>query len=87
MAGRRHLPSKDGLAVVVAQQLDVAAQIAEHGLMPVIEPEVTVKSPDKAGAEAILLAESTGKLDAVSDGRKVMLKLTIPDVPDSTRRC
>jgi fructose-bisphosphate aldolase, class I len=77
-----NLPSKDGIAGVVAQQFDVAAQIAEHGMMPIIEPEVSIKSPDKAGAEAILLAELTGKLDAVPDGRKVMLKLTIPDVPD-----
>ena len=58
------------------------AQIAEHGLMPIIEPEVSIKSPDKAAAEAILLAELTRQLDAVPDGRQVMLKLTIPDVPD-----
>ena len=77
-----NLPSQDGIAAVVAQQFDVAAQIAEHGLMPIIEPEVLIKSPDKAGAEAILLAELTRKLDAAPDGPKVMLKLTIPDVPD-----
>ena len=52
------------------------------GSMPIIEPEVSIKSPDKAGAEAILLAELTRKLDALPAGRKVMLKLTIPDVPD-----
>ena len=50
-----NLASKDGIAAIVAQQFDVAAQIAEHGLMPIIEPEVSIKSPDKAGAEAILL--------------------------------
>jgi len=77
-----NLPSKDGIAGVVAQQFDVAAQIAEHELPPIIEPEVLIKSPDKAGAEAILLAELTKKLGALPDGRKVMLKLTIPDVPD-----
>jgi len=77
-----NLASKGGIAAMVAQQFDVAAQIAEHGLMPIIEPEVSIKSPDKAGAEAILLAELTRKLDAVPDGRQVMLKLTIPDVPD-----
>src|SRR6266403_6211624 len=53
------LPSKDGIAAVVAQQFDMAAQIAEHGLLPIIEPEVSIKSPGKAGAEAILLAELT----------------------------
>jgi fructose-bisphosphate aldolase class I len=77
-----NLPSKDGIAAVVAQQFDVAAQIAEHGLMPIIEPEVSIKSPDKAGAEAILLAELARRLDALPNGRQVMLKLTIPDIPD-----
>src|ERR1700719_757291 len=77
-----NLPSKNGIAAVVAQQFEVAAQIAEHGLMPIIEPEVLIKSPDKAGAEAILLAELIRQLDAAPDGPKVMLKLTIPDVPD-----
>ena len=77
-----NLPSKQGIAAVVTQQFDVAAQIAAHGLMPIVEPEVSIKSPDKPGAEAILLAELTKKLDALPDGRQVMLKLTIPDVPD-----
>jgi fructose-bisphosphate aldolase, class I len=77
-----NLASKDGIAAVVAQQFEVGAQIARHGLLPILEPEVSIKSPDKAGAEAILLAECTRKLDALPDGRKVMLKLTLPDVPD-----
>jgi fructose-bisphosphate aldolase, class I len=77
-----NLPSKDGIAAVVAQQFEVAAQIAEHGLMPIIEPEVLINSPDKAGAEAVLRAELTGKLNAMPDGPQVMLKLTIPNVPD-----
>ncbi len=77
-----NLPSQEGIAAVVAQQFEIAAQIAGHGLMPIIEPEVSIKSPDKAGAEAILLAELTRMLDALPDGRRVMLKLTIPDVPD-----
>ncbi len=77
-----NLASKSGIAAIVAQQFEVAAQIARHGLMPIIEPEVSIKSPDKAGAEAILLAELTGKLNAVPNDRKVMLKLTLPEVPD-----
>jgi fructose-bisphosphate aldolase, class I len=77
-----NLASKDGIALVVAQQFDIAAQIAGHGLMPIIEPEVSIKSPDKAGAEAILLAELTRRLDALPIGRQVVLKLTIPTVPD-----
>jgi fructose-bisphosphate aldolase class I len=77
-----NLPSKDGIAAAVAQQFEVAAQIAEHGLMPIIEPEVLIKSPDKAGAEAVLRTELTRKLDTAPHDRQVMLKLTIPDVPD-----
>jgi fructose-bisphosphate aldolase class I len=77
-----NLPSKEGIATIVAQQFEIAAQIAAHGLMPIIEPEVSIKSPDKPGAEAILLAALTSKLDALPEGRQVMLKLTIPDVTD-----
>ena len=77
-----NLPSKTGIAAVVKQQFELAAQVNEHGLMPIIEPEVSIKSPDKPGAEAILLAALTSKLDALPEGRQVMLKLTIPDVTD-----
>src|ERR1700722_3561942 len=77
-----NLPSKAGIAAVVAQQFDVAEQIAGPGLMPTIEPEVLIKSPNKAGAEAILLGELKRQLDALPDGRQVMLKLTIPEAPD-----
>jgi fructose-bisphosphate aldolase, class I len=77
-----NLASKAGIAAVVAQQFEVGAQIAKHGLMPILEPEVSIKSPDKAGAEAILLAELTRHLEAAPDGPQVMFKLTLPDVPD-----
>ncbi len=77
-----NMPSREGIAAVVAQQVDVAKQISTQGLMPIIEPEVSIKSPDKAGAEAILLAELTKQLDTLPDRNRVMLKLTIPDVPD-----
>jgi fructose-bisphosphate aldolase, class I len=77
-----NLASKDGIAAVVAQQFEVAGQIARHGLMPIIEPEVSIKSPDKTGAEAILRAELTRHLEAAPDGPQVMFKLTLPDVPD-----
>lgn len=77
-----NLPSKTGIAANVAQQFKVAAQIAEHGLMPIIEPEVSIKSPDKLGAEAILLSELRKNIDALPAGRQVMLKLTIPDERD-----
>jgi len=77
-----NLASKSGIAAVVKQQFDVAGQIAGHGLMPIIEPEVSIKSPDKKGAEAILLQELTRHLDALPASGKVMLKLTIPTVND-----
>ncbi|HEY1413886.1 MAG TPA: fructose bisphosphate aldolase, partial [Rhodopila sp.] len=77
-----NLASQAGIAANVAQQFEIGAQISAHGLMPILEPEVSIKSPDKAGAEAILLAELTAKLDALPAGRQVMLKLTIPTQPD-----
>ena len=77
-----NLPSQTGIAAIVAQQFEIAEQIANAGLMPIIEPEVLIKSPDKSGAEEILLKEIKTRLDALSRDRRVMLKLTIPDAPD-----
>ena len=76
------LASEGGISAIVAQQFEVAAQIAKHGLMPILEPEVSIKSPQKSDAEAILLSQLTKGLDGLPSGRQVMLKLTIPDVPD-----
>jgi fructose-bisphosphate aldolase class I len=75
-----NLASKSGIAAIVEQQFQVGEQVAKHGLMPILEPEVSIKSPDKKGAEAILLAELTKGLDALPSNRQVMLKVTIPDV-------
>jgi fructose-bisphosphate aldolase class I len=77
-----NLANRQGIAAIVKQQFEIAEQISKHGLMPIIEPEVSIKSPDKAGAEAILLDEITKHVDALPSGHKVMLKLTIPSVPD-----
>jgi fructose-bisphosphate aldolase class I len=77
-----NLASKEGIAAIVRQQFEVAADIAEHGLMPILEPEVLITSPAKAAAETILREELTRRLDALPAGARVMLKLTIPDVPD-----
>jgi fructose-bisphosphate aldolase class I len=77
-----NLASPSGIAAIVQQQFEVAAQIAAHGLMPILEPEVLIKSSEKAAAEAILLAELTNGLAALPPGRRVMLKLTIPETPD-----
>ena len=77
-----NLASKDGIAAIAAQQFEIGDQIAKHGLMPILEPEVSIKSPDKKGAEAILLEELKKRTDALPASRKVMFKLTLPDVAD-----
>ena len=79
------LASREGIAAIVAQQFEVAARIAGHGLVPIIEPEVSIKSPDKAGAEAILRDELARALDALPEGRRVMLKLHHPGRPGLLR--
>jgi fructose-bisphosphate aldolase class I len=68
----------DGIAAVVAQQFEVAAQIIAAGLMPIIEPEYDINAADRAAGEAILLAEILKYLDALPEGQQVMLKLSIP---------
>jgi fructose-bisphosphate aldolase class I len=77
-----NLASKTGVAAIVRQQFEVGEQIAKHGLMPILEPEISIKSPEKAAAEAILLAELTKGLKALPAGRQVMFKLTLPEAPD-----
>lgn len=71
-----------GIAAVVGQQFEVGRQILAHGLVPIIEPEVTISIADKAEAEDILLAEIRKHLDGVPAGRQVMLKLTLPTKPN-----
>ncbi len=71
--------NQEGIAAVVAQQFDVGRQILGHGLVPIIEPEVTISIADKAAAEDILLAEILKQLDALGHDKQVMLKLTLPE--------
>ncbi|PCH74328.1 MAG: fructose bisphosphate aldolase [Rhodobacteraceae bacterium] len=73
------MANAQGIAAIVQQQFDVGAQVLAHGLTPIIEPEVTISSPDKAAAEDILLGELTAALDALPAGQQVMLKLTLPE--------
>ncbi len=73
---------KTGIAAVVKQQFEVGRQILGHGLVPIIEPEVSIKSPTKTEAEAILRDEIGRELDALPAGERVMLKLTIPTTAD-----
>ena len=68
----------EGIAAVVAQQFEVARQVLSHGLVPILEPEVTISIADKAQAEDILRDEITKQLETVPDGQRVMLKLSLP---------
>ena len=72
------LANESGIAAVVAQQFDEAKRILAKGLMPIIEPEVSIKSPERDGADRLMLAEILRQLDALPEGQQVMLKLTIP---------
>jgi fructose-bisphosphate aldolase class I len=67
-----------GIEKVVAQQFEVGRQVLAHGLVPIIEPEVTISIRDKAEAEDLLLAAILRHLDTLPAGQKVMLKLSIP---------
>ena len=71
--------SPSGIKAVVEQQFEVGRQIIAAGLVPIIEPEVDIKCPDKAAAEDILKAEIMAQLDALPAGQLVMLKLTLPE--------
>jgi fructose-bisphosphate aldolase class I len=69
----------DGINAVVAQQFAVGGQIIDAGLVPIIEPEVDIKSPQKAACEELLRAALLANLDQLGDDRLVMLKLTLPE--------
>jgi fructose-bisphosphate aldolase, class I len=70
-----------GIAAVVGQQFEVATQVLRHGLVPVIEPEVNIKSADRAASDRILREEILRHLDRLPEGEEVMLKLSIPAEP------
>ena len=74
-----------GLEAVVDQQFAVAGEILDAGLVPIIEPEITIRSPRKAEAEEQLKAALLAHLDRLDGGRQVMLKLTLPDSDDHYR--
>ena len=72
------LANSEGIAAVLRQQFDVARQVLASGLVPIIEPEVSIKSPERGAAERVLLKEILAALDGIPEGQRVMLKLTIP---------
>jgi fructose-bisphosphate aldolase, class I len=72
-------PNDDGIKAIVDQQFDYAHKIAERGLMPIIEPEVSINCPDKPKADRLLVEKLKNKLDGLAGDGQVMLKLTLPD--------
>ena len=76
-----HLANPEGIAAVVAQQFEVGKQVLSHGLVPIIEPEVNIKSAERAQADGILRDEILKQLDRLPEGTEVMLKLSIPANP------
>ncbi len=72
--------SGNGIAANVSQQFAIGRQILDHGLVPIIEPEVTISIEDKAKAEDLLLGELLNHVHALPDDQQVMLKLTLPEV-------
>ena len=68
-----------GISVLVAQQFQIAKQVLSHGMMPIIEPEVNIKSADRAQSDDLLLTAILEELDELADGQQVMLKLSIPE--------
>ncbi|MGO4112477.1 fructose bisphosphate aldolase [Rhizobium ruizarguesonis] len=71
-----------GIKAIVNQQFDLARQILASGLIPIVEPEVSIAAKEKEEAELLLRQEITRELDSLSNDQKVVLKLTIPTVPN-----
>ena len=75
-----NLANRAGIAAIVAQQFEVGQQVLAAGLMPMLEPEINIKSPERAEADQIMLEDILKALDAMPGSEKVMLKLSIPAV-------
>ncbi len=76
-----------GINAVVHQQFEIAQKIMAHGLVPMIEPEIDIHSPNKAQAEVLLKKEILRKLDELESNQLVMLKLTLPEVDNFYTEC
>ena len=73
------LANEEGIKANVAQQFEIGKRIIDAGLVPIIEPEIDINSPEKAQAETILKTELMNHLNALGEGELVMLKLTLPE--------
>jgi fructose-bisphosphate aldolase class I len=76
-----------GVMDIVSQQFEAGAQIMAAGLVPIIEPEVDIHCPEKAGAEELLKVAILEQLGALAENQRVMLKLTLPDEDDFYADC
>ncbi|MEO8722659.1 MAG: fructose bisphosphate aldolase [Sphingobium sp.] len=74
-----NLANREGIAAIVKQQFEVGQQVLSHGMMPMLEPEINIKSAQRAECDQILLEELTKALDAMTGDAQVMLKLSIPE--------
>ena len=81
------LANPAGVKAVVDQQFEIGRRIVEAGLVPIIEPEVDIHSPEKEQAEALLKDAMLAHLDALGPGQKVMLKLTLPERENFYAEC
>jgi fructose-bisphosphate aldolase, class I len=79
------LANGQGIEAIVDQQFEVGREILAAGLMPILEPEIDIKSPQKAEAEELLRDRLTAGLDSISDDQAVMFKLTLPEEDDFYR--
>ena len=80
-----HEANAQGIAAIVAQQFEIGRQVLAQDMMPILEPEYTITAPDRAEGEPILMAEILKNLDALEEGKQVMLKLSIPVEPNLYR--
>ena len=78
-----NLANREGIAAVVAQQFDVARQVLAHGMVPIIEPEVNIKSPERDAADRLLLDAILENLDSIPDGQYLLNLQVAPFVADA----
>jgi fructose-bisphosphate aldolase class I len=77
-----NLANADGITAVVEQQFDIARQVLAHGLVPIVEPEVNIKSAEREAADELLLKAILYFLESIPNGQRVMLKLSLPVEPN-----
>ena len=78
-----HSANAQGIADIVAQQFEIGRQVIGHSMMPMLEPEYSIKSEGRAEGEQILKSEILTQLDRLPEGQQIMLKLSIPVVPNT----